>query len=286
VKSGLKHLKLYLEDFRTTISFLNSSNQRIASFKSFCLAAGVRPHKFGLDMDVRWDSTYLMLKQLLPYKNTFSMFIHTNYRGGTLLTPDHWYVDEHILQFLEQFYLSTISLFGIYYSAAPLMHVIIEIADHLNQFENDNLLRDVIVPMKSKFLKYWLNIALLYSFAFILDHRAKVTSFNSALQVLSELLNHDYSTYYNEVRTELANLFTKYDSKFGSLRLIKPSQPSAAPSKQPCSWNRIFHDASAPSPASVPSAIPGPASCAVSELSSYLDSDSLNQYDESFSILN
>jgi hypothetical protein len=53
VKSGLKRLKMYLVDFRIAISFLNSSNQHIASFKSFCLAAGVRPRKFGLDMDVR-----------------------------------------------------------------------------------------------------------------------------------------------------------------------------------------------------------------------------------------
>jgi hypothetical protein len=116
VKSGLKCLKLYLEDFMTAISFLNSSNQRIASLKSFCLAARVCHRKFGLDMDVRWNSTYLMLKHLLSYKDTFSVFIHTNYRGGTLLTLDHWYVAEHILQFLEQFYLSTVSLSGIYYS--------------------------------------------------------------------------------------------------------------------------------------------------------------------------
>jgi hypothetical protein len=53
VKSGLKHLKTYLEDFRTTMSFLNASNQRIASYKSYCVAMGVRPRKFGLDMDVR-----------------------------------------------------------------------------------------------------------------------------------------------------------------------------------------------------------------------------------------
>jgi hypothetical protein len=74
-----------------------------------------------------------MLKHLLPYKDTFSVFIHTNYRGasGILLTPDHWYVVEHIMQFLEQFYLSTVSLSGIYYPTAPLMmHVITEIADH------------------------------------------------------------------------------------------------------------------------------------------------------------
>jgi hypothetical protein len=236
VKSGLKCLKLYLEDFKTAISVLSSSNQRIASFISFCLTTGVRPCKFGLDMDVRWNSTYLMFKHLLPYKDIFSVFIHTNYRSGTLLTPDHWYVAKHILQFLEQFYLSTVSLSDNYYpSALFMMHVIIEIFDHLNQFENDNLLRDAIVPMKSKFLKYWLNIPLLYSFAFILDPRSKLISFNSALQVLSELLNHDYSTYYNEVRTELANLFAKYDSKFGSLRLQRPSQPSATLGKQPCS---------------------------------------------------
>ena len=49
VKSGLKRLKMYLEDFRIAISFLNSSNQRIASFKSFCLAARVHSRKFGLD---------------------------------------------------------------------------------------------------------------------------------------------------------------------------------------------------------------------------------------------
>jgi hypothetical protein len=97
VKCGLKCLKLYLEDSRTTISFLNSSNQCIASFKSFCLATGVHPHKFGVYMDVKWNSTYLMLKHLLPYNDTFSMFIHTNYRVGILLTPDHWYVAEHIL---------------------------------------------------------------------------------------------------------------------------------------------------------------------------------------------
>jgi hypothetical protein len=133
-------------------------------------------------------------------------------------------------------------------------------------------------------LKYWLNIPLLYSFAFILDPRSKLNGFNSALQVLSKFPNHDYSTYYNKVRIELANLFGNYDSKFGSLRFQRPSQPRAAPGKQPCSWSRIFHGA--PDLASVPSSRPGPTSCAIFELSTYLNSDSLNQYDDSFSVLN
>jgi hypothetical protein len=77
VKSRMKRLKPFLEDFRTAINFLNASNSRIATFKEYCKARGVRPRKFGLDMDVRWNSTYLMLKHLVPYKTVFlSSSIH------------------------------------------------------------------------------------------------------------------------------------------------------------------------------------------------------------------
>jgi hypothetical protein len=127
---------------------------------------------------------------------------------------------------------------------------------------------------------------MLYSFAFILDPRAKLNGFNSYLQVLSKLLNHDYYTYYNNVRNELVNLFAKYDSKFGALRLQRPSQPTAAPGDDPAVWGLIFRGApgsfAAPNPASSRPTI----SAAISELSAYLDSDSLNQYDASFHVLN
>jgi hypothetical protein len=53
VKSGLKRLKPYTKDLRIAINFLNSFNQRIAMFKEYCHAKGVRPRKFGLDMDIR-----------------------------------------------------------------------------------------------------------------------------------------------------------------------------------------------------------------------------------------
>jgi hypothetical protein len=91
VKSGLKCIKEKLENFHRAISWPNSSNQRITSFKSFCMAQGVRPRNFGLDMDVRWNATYFMLKHVVPYKHTFSVFVSVNYptRGEPLLTDDH-----------------------------------------------------------------------------------------------------------------------------------------------------------------------------------------------------
>ena len=46
------------------------------------------PQLFALDMDVRWNSTYLMLKHLLPYRQVFIVFINSNY-GSSLLSTNH-----------------------------------------------------------------------------------------------------------------------------------------------------------------------------------------------------
>ncbi|WVZ51679.1 hypothetical protein U9M48_002795 [Paspalum notatum var. saurae] len=204
VKSASEELKHFLDDFRTAILFLNSSNQRIAAYKSFCVALGVRSRKFGLDMDVRWNSTYLMLKHLIPYKSTFSVFIQTHYPPrpeGPLLTDDHWHVGEKILEFLKRFYDSTVVMSGVYYPTSPLiLHHILCIIRHLNSYENDRLLRTAVVPMKDK----------------------------------------DYSAYLTNVRAELSDLFKKYDDKFGAVRLQKPSNATPGEGKSKNAWDLVF----------------------------------------------
>ena len=66
---------------------INSSNHRIAQFKIYCNAKGMQPRKFAL-IDVRWNSTYLMLKHLLPYRSMFFVFINTH-SGYPLLNEQH-----------------------------------------------------------------------------------------------------------------------------------------------------------------------------------------------------
>ena len=58
---------------------------------------------------------------------------------------------------------------------------------------------------------------MLYSFAFILDPRAKLRGFNNVLMLLAKLTDTDYSAYFTEVRAELATMFNKYDSKFSAV---------------------------------------------------------------------
>jgi hypothetical protein len=289
VKSGLKRFKPYTEDFRTAINYLNSSNQRIAKFKRYCDAQGVRPRKFGLDMEVRWNATYLMLKHLLPYKDVFSVFINSNH--GSLLTDRHWYIAEKILEFLEIFYESTVVLSGVYYPTSPLaLHHLLEIASHLHECEKDQNLMSIVYPMKLKYLKYWKDIPMLYAFAFILDPRGKMRGLFNVLQILQEKTGCDYSSYYADVKIEMFKLYNKYEEKFGLSRSQRrATQPAATTGKRKHAWGKIFGGPGAsgvigPSPASAPSA-PLSGSVNASELAAYLDSDNVTAYEDEFDLL-
>ena len=287
VKCGLKRLKDYLDVFRTAINFLNSSNQRIGSFSNYCKAKGCRPRKFGLDMDVRWNSTYLMLKHLLPYKSVFSVFINTHY-GYPLLNEQHWYVAEKVLEFLELFYESTVVLSGVYYPTSPLViHHILEFASHLHEHEHDTNLSDVVVPMKAKFMKYWKSIPMLYSFAFVLDPRAKMRGLYNVLELLSQSNNYNYSTYFADVKTELYKLYAKYETKFGAARPSRTTHQSGMTGKRKQAWGKIFGGTSA-SRSSTASGSSGSSGHGVGicELTVYLDSDNVAAYEDDFDILN
>uniref|UniRef100_A0A0A8ZD76 hAT-like transposase RNase-H fold domain-containing protein n=1 Tax=Arundo donax TaxID=35708 RepID=A0A0A8ZD76_ARUDO len=94
--------------------------------------------------------------------------------------------------------------------------------------------------MKSKFLKYWKNIPMLYAFAFFLDPRCKMKGFTNALQFLSQLTHIDYSTYLIEVHAELTNTFSKYESKFGEVRLQGPPPIASSGKKKNKGLGRNF----------------------------------------------
>jgi hypothetical protein len=136
-------------------------------------------------MEVRWNSTYIMLKYLFPYRIPFTTFIHANYpraKGDQFVLTD-WVIGEEVLKFLELFYYSTVVLSGVYYPTSPLMlHYLVKIAKHLKNYANDTHIRPIIQPIIDNYNKYCRNIPLLYSFAFILDRRAKMKGFSRVLR--------------------------------------------------------------------------------------------------------
>jgi hypothetical protein len=192
------------------------------------------------------------------------------------------------MEFLEIFYESTVALSGVYYPTSPLMlHHILDIVGHLHTQEIDSLLMNIVTPMKLKFLKYWQNIPLLYSFAFILDPRAKMRGFHNVLQLLSQTTGTDYFSYFSEVRTELYKLYNKYENMFGAVRSQRHSQAGGSTVKKKTAWGKIFRapgTSIGAGSSNGTASTSAPAIAAVSELSSYLDSDIVTCFDDDFNI--
>jgi hypothetical protein len=169
-----------------------------------------------------------MLKHLLPYKHNFSVFINNNY-DRELLTDDHWTIAQSMFQFLQLFHSATVALSGVYYPTSSLMlHHMLKICKHLKEYENDDLLRPVVTRMKDVYLKYWKDIPMLYSLAFILDPRGKLKGFSRVLRLVGKLIGVDYSSYLTEVRAQLNIIYKRYDDKFGATkRKACPQAPTA-----------------------------------------------------------
>ena len=63
-----------------------------------------------------------------------------------------------------------------------IVHTILHIATQLKIYENDLVLREAIVAMKSKYLKYWREISFLYILQkFVLDY----TRFTKGMKISS-----------------------------------------------------------------------------------------------------
>jgi hypothetical protein len=113
-----------------------------------------------------------------------------------------------------------------------VIHHILEFASHLHEHEHDTNLSVVVVPMKAKFMKYWKSIPMLYSFAFVLDPRAKMRGLYNVLELLSQSNNYNYSTYFADVKTELYKLYAKYETKFGAARPSRTTHQSGMTGKR------------------------------------------------------
>lgn len=139
------------------------------------------------------------------------------------------------------FYDSTIELSSVYYPTTPLIsHQLILISKHLKHYENDRLLRVVVVHMQDVYLKHWRDILLLYYVASILDPIAKLKGFHNVLRFLYKLISTDYSANLVEVRAHLSTLFKKYDDTFGALMLQRTSQSSNF-SEEKVFWMKFFN---------------------------------------------
>ena len=218
VQSGMSQVSKHLSSIRSAIRFLSTSPLAYSKFKEYCKVRGKKPRKFGLDMKVRWNSTYHMLKQVKGYEKIFTNFINAQ-DIGIVLTNTDWQVVASLCDFLEPFYNATTQLSGIYYPTSPLvLEWLMKIVDTFQEKSTDRMLAPIVAAMKEKYLKYFDAIPHLYCFAIVLDPRKKLDGLDTAFRFIGDALDLDYSSAYSHVKSEIFRVFDMYQDKFGQTR--------------------------------------------------------------------
>jgi len=131
-----------------------------------------------LDITTRWNSTYLMLRDALYYKDAFMRLKSSNRRRYAKISPSNaeWDKALTIFQCLKKFYDLTEILSGTSYPTANLFYKgFCDIKLLLDDwsFSNDATISAMAISMSEKFEKYWQQSNIALAVACFLDPRYK-----------------------------------------------------------------------------------------------------------------
>ncbi|PLW31889.1 hypothetical protein PCANC_22752 [Puccinia coronata f. sp. avenae] len=178
VKDGLKTLSPAITKIQNSVRHIKASPSRKHQFKEMIKSNNIKQQALpSVDVPTRWNSTYLMLKSALPYRDAFnSLSIHdSSYHD--LPTYDEW--EEIILMkdFLSLFNTATLKL-GM--TRHPSAHML-----YSNMTSIDKLLKEslkssalnipgIVEPMQEKFNKYWKNMETFAGINLVFDPQYKL----------------------------------------------------------------------------------------------------------------
>ncbi|CAI8610764.1 unnamed protein product [Vicia faba] len=193
VKEGLKDIDDSVYRVRHDVWYTRSSPARLAKFKA-CIDEESMDYKglVSLDVETRWNSTYLMLVSASKHERTFEELGFQNKRyvneltkkGKGVPTKDDWKHINLIIPFLKLFYDATVHISGSSYLTSNIyMFEVLGIGKSIVDMCacEDEHLRSSSQKMKKKYDKYWrshekLNMMLLIALVF--DPRRKVRLFD------------------------------------------------------------------------------------------------------------
>ncbi|KAL0724593.1 hypothetical protein Bca4012_039192 [Brassica carinata] len=165
VKDGLKDVEAAIYRIRLAVRYVKSSPSRLSKFKE-CLEQLKLPTNCGicLDVETRWNSTYLMLESAIKVRKAFDLLELKDrvYRQEMASLPSHvdWSYAEGLVPFLQSFYETTVKISGsLYITSNVYMKEIFGLSLLIMKMGMDgtNSIREMSSKMREKYDKYWGN---------------------------------------------------------------------------------------------------------------------------------
>lgn len=231
VKEGLTEQNSSILRVRNTVKYVKSSPARFDSFKTFVEKAKVETHGLlSLDVETRWNSTYMMLDTAVKFEKAFSRmydddhkylkYCLENSKVGGHPSAEDWKNVRVFIKFLEVFYHATLKFSGTsYVTSNSFFHELFNLENFIHKFckSEDSILSGMAKKMKEKFIKYWGTFEEMNKLLFVavvLDPRYK-------LKYLEYHFNNAYGIFVGKersgsVKDTLKSLYGYYNSRYGT----------------------------------------------------------------------
>ncbi|KAL2942042.1 Zinc finger BED domain-containing protein RICESLEEPER 2 [Bienertia sinuspersici] len=218
VKDGLKEINEAIVKVRETVKYCKGSQSRRQRFLT-CVAHVELDSSRGLRQDVptRWNSTYLMLENVLYYKKAFLHFQKVDANYIHCPSNEEWGRIEKIFRFLKVFYDVTNVFSGTNYPTTNVyfpnvLKIRLLLKEELES--SDNFMQKMATKMHQKFDKYWTHFSIIMAVAVVLDPQFKYQFVEWALKKVygevegtqelvkfKERLEYLYGAYVSESST-------------------------------------------------------------------------------------
>uniref|UniRef100_A0A803LEN4 hAT-like transposase RNase-H fold domain-containing protein n=1 Tax=Chenopodium quinoa TaxID=63459 RepID=A0A803LEN4_CHEQI len=189
LREGLKECDESIKRVRNAVRFVRSSPARLQKFRNCVNQEQIESKRqLCLDVETRWNSTYLMLEYAMVYRKDFDLLENSD--GGKFLakltklsgvpTDNDWDRVASLLPFLKIFYDATLRLSGSFYATTnvyllELVTIWKMIKKNCESVDSGEML--MAYGMKKKHENYWENvdnINMMLYVAVVLDLRRKV----------------------------------------------------------------------------------------------------------------
>ncbi|KAK1356404.1 hypothetical protein POM88_049660 [Heracleum sosnowskyi] len=168
------------------VSYCYGPNKRRQDFCKFGRGQGLKYLKPAVDMPIRWNSTYKMLKRAFRQRGVLMEFHNSRNGPVNTLSSTDWTRIEELLSILKCFYKATKRFSGVYYPTTPLvLGEFYLITMTFVKWQDNEIWGPVIFQMREKFLKYYEEMPQMFCCAAALDPKIGVDGVESLIECIN-----------------------------------------------------------------------------------------------------